>query len=147
MNMLKTNTKVYLIMAIAIAVLANEFEVTQAMVPVNHILSRIRHQKQQKGGARAMFNSNSQLAQKRSHEMTLDDTNLCILACAECSPDDLGSDEHDSNSLPRSVECANECLESRSVKDIVSALLGRKDTFDKKFIKCFLNNLINQDMD
>ena len=95
-NMLKTNTKVYLIMAIAIAVLANEFEVTQAMVPVNHLLNRIKASQKSKFGSRVVFNPSSQ-TQKRSHEMTLDDTNLCILACAECSPDDLASDEHDSN--------------------------------------------------
>ena len=102
-SMLKSNTKVYLVMAIAIAVLASEFEVTQAAVAATQILNRLRYNKQ-KGGARVLFNPNQ--AQKRSHEMTLDDTNLCILACAECSPDDLASDEHDSNvSRPECVWC------------------------------------------
>ena len=72
MNMLKSNTKAYLIMAIALAVLVNEFEFSQAAVPVNHILGRIRANKQK--GQRGFMARPAPA--KRSNEMTLDDTNL-----------------------------------------------------------------------
>lgn len=84
--MLKTSPKIYLVLAVVIAVMVNEFYMVEANPTSANVFSRLRLQKSKfrNGGI------------KRSQEpMGLDDTNLCILACAECAPEELATSDED----------------------------------------------------
>ena len=81
-NLFSKNYRVYLFLAVAIVVLANELSMIEASK------RRFKANKLRLGHHHL----------KRSQDMGYDDTNLCILACAECDGDELNnSEEHDAN--------------------------------------------------